>query len=978
MADEQKSILINIDVNSNAAKGDLVAITQALEVNKKAITALNSEYKNGEKSVEQYSKELVNLQQQQRELVKEQQVLKKEYDAENNSIDGLRAKLARLVKDRNSMDTSLKGNAKRFDELQKEILQTNEALKGLEQSGGDFRRNVGNYSEAMKDFQVNIGGVGVSFNSAKKAFDTFQSGATQLFSSLRGGTQAAQGLQGVMATVPATNATASASFYSLGAAIISSGVGAIVIAIGVAIAGMAAAIKTSDNAATQFDATLEIMGKLLKVVFFSWILAGKVILEVSSYLIDATEAANNFTAVQDAIHDANVRNAASYKAEENAIEQTLIAAKNKALSDEERLKLIDEATKKEESLFAKRKAYADAELANSANQYAQSLQNQADLTEAQEKTAQDIIDMTAEVNKHRMAIERAGTNITEEELKYRQQAIADHTTAIINKQKELQEHDGEIEQETTDAYYEQLTKREELNGEHNSLIERANNRREGFEKEIQDETTKNLEKNLKARYNLNLAYIEKQKILNEKAIADQNEASASQVKAIEQQQQLKLNALYEAQQQELNAEGVTGEQKLEINQRYEKERQNLVATSNEQIYAINQESAQKEIDLLTAKHKTELNEINIKQQEELRNAELTAEERNAISAKYANERLQLDISYKNEVENINKELADNTYNREVWLFEQKKAIAMQELALRERNAKATIQLETMKLDEQKKINEGLLADESLSLDKRTELIKQNYNYELEILQIKQQEELNAKEMTEQEKQVIEEKYRIAKVDAENKANKEIIEATKKNNERLANLEKQKFENTVAGINALFSAAKAISGENKKAQKVIDIGQAISNTAVAIMKTLAQFGGTPLGYVQAGSVGVLGAAQVAKISQAAGGGEFVTNGKTLLMVGDNPSGHERVTVEPIGAKGKTIVRSPNLVQMAGGGTLTAGVGALKSAVSSVRDSQMQNAESMAMAISQMPSPVVSVKEINSTQNRVKVKQKGSSL
>ena len=32
--------------------------------------------------------------------------------------------------------------------------------------------------------------------------------------------------------------------------------------------------------------------------------------------------------------------------------------------------------------------------------------------------------------------------------------------------------------------------------------------------------------------------------------------------------------------------------------------------------------------------------------------------------------------------------------------------------------------------------------------------------------------------------------------------------------------------------------------------------------------------------------------------AAGGGTFYTNGPTMLLVGDNPNGRERVTVEPI--------------------------------------------------------------------------------
>lgn len=50
---------------------------------------------------------------------------------------------------------------------------------------------------------------------------------------------------------------------------------------------------------------------------------------------------------------------------------------------------------------------------------------------------------------------------------------------------------------------------------------------------------------------------------------------------------------------------------------------------------------------------------------------------------------------------------------------------------------------------------------------------------------------------------------------------------------------------------------------------------------------------------------------------------MTKGPTLLLVGDNPGGVERVTVEPISGRGKTFVDpGGNLVAMAGGGTFTA--------------------------------------------------------
>lgn len=54
---------------------------------------------------------------------------------------------------------------------------------------------------------------------------------------------------------------------------------------------------------------------------------------------------------------------------------------------------------------------------------------------------------------------------------------------------------------------------------------------------------------------------------------------------------------------------------------------------------------------------------------------------------------------------------------------------------------------------------------------------------------------------------------------------------------------------------------------------------------------------------------------------AGGGEFYTRGPQLIMVGDNPGGVERVTVEPVSGKGKTRVLNNGAIAMAGGGSVS---------------------------------------------------------
>jgi len=84
-------------------------------------------------------------------------------------------------------------------------------------------------------------------------------------------------------------------------------------------------------------------------------------------------------------------------------------------------------------------------------------------------------------------------------------------------------------------------------------------------------------------------------------------------------------------------------------------------------------------------------------------------------------------------------------------------------------------------------------------------------------------------------------------------------------------------------------------------------EAIVNTASAIVEALPNI---PLSL----AVGALGASQIATIEAAkfAQGGDFVTSGPQMIMVGDNPGGQERVQVTPIG--------SPNIDGPQGGITL----------------------------------------------------------
>jgi hypothetical protein len=139
------------------------------------------------------------------------------------------------------------------------------------------------------------------------------------------------------------------------------------------------------------------------------------------------------------------------------------------------------------------------------------------------------------------------------------------------------------------------------------------------------------------------------------------------------------------------------------------------------------------------------------------------------------------------------------------------------------------------------------------------------------------------------------------------------------------------------LNQIINEAANAAGEAGELQKAAALTQLSVNLGTALTNLTATTSApTPDNVVTGGISGFVKYATflaqiLSTFSQArsliggaaAGGGNFMTKGPTLLLVGDNPGGVERVSVEPVSGRGKTTV-SPggNLVAMAGGGTLIA--------------------------------------------------------
>jgi hypothetical protein len=199
--------------------------------------------------------------------------------------------------------------------------------------------------------------------------------------------------------------------------------------------------------------------------------------------------------------------------------------------------------------------------------------------------------------------------------------------------------------------------------------------------------------------------------------------------------------------------------------------------------------------------------------------------------------------------------------------------------------------------------------ETLSLQQQLEeskiaLIEDSYQRQQELLGIQLRYDLNAHRDNEKQKELISKTYA---------ARMEALEKERQKNQRELNL-----ETTQSILGNMVQLAEMFKNDSKTAfrfAKALAIGQAIVNTAVGITKALASTV-PPFSYVLAGTIAALGGAQIGVIAgtqykEAARGANFITDGRTNLVVGDNPNGRERVTVTPLSSPNYEGGGAPNI-------------------------------------------------------------------
>ena len=279
--------------------------------------------------------------------------------------------------------------------------------------------------------------------------------------------------------------------------------------------------------------------------------------------------------------------------------------------------------------------------------------------------------------------------------------------------------------------------------------------------------------------------------------------------------------------------------------------------------------------------------------------------------------------------------------------------------------------------------------------KRAETIDEIRTLEIEKAQTIRDAEVESIYNSDAEKAEAEQEFRNTLLDINDKYNKDKAkqeeDATKKAKDEADKekaIQEAKYQNNLNAL-ANFQKASALLGEEgKNVAKALNIALATVDTyRSAVLAYQSAFLPIPdpsspvRGAIYSAAAVGAGLASIASIAAAAGGGDFVTTKPTLLLVGDNPGGRERVTVEPLSGKGQTKIGNSGLIAMAGGGSLTvnpSGMSAISSTASNDVFNQMALSKSITDTFAKLGNPVVSVVDIKKVSNKTTVTENKARL
>jgi hypothetical protein len=385
MADDRK-VILQIEVDAQESIKGIIDIKGRIEALRKEQRGLNLDTDEGKKTFEAYQAQIKTLTKEQRSLENAVAQTAGAMEFEADSIAANRAELSKLT-------AEYKNLAKPTKEQTDRIKALSDRLKEQESAIGNNARNVGNYKEAWSALGMQIGGLSPQLGAVSQGFAGMQGGLKTVatgFNTLKGA---------IISTGIGALAILLGSLIAFmkqtdeGATMLSgvmSGLGIIMKRItGFLAEGVKYFMEIADGS-RSFGEAIQDLGKFLlenlinrfKAILIFGDAIGKLFdgdfsgalktatdatVQMATGITDATgklaalgaemakaaKEAYDYEVALDALDDAQRDLNVSAAKQNQIVQQLIIQAKNKTLTDQERIKILEKANAIEEDSFNK-------------------------------------------------------------------------------------------------------------------------------------------------------------------------------------------------------------------------------------------------------------------------------------------------------------------------------------------------------------------------------------------------------------------------------------------------------------------------------------------------------------------------------------------------------------------------------------------------------------------------------------------------
>lgn len=330
MADTNEKVLISIEIEKPEGAAQIDALTQKITGLQKATADLKKEnnelIKAGKENSDQYienTRQIEVNKQKINEATSSRKNLVNTIIAEEDSIKALNARNAELIKQRNQISTSTEEGRAKIAAINKEIDKNNKA--------------IGENSSALEKQRFNIG-------NYKSALDGVVPGMSGFISGLEGATASAR-------------------------AFIATPIGLVLAAVAAALAVVSSFFKNTQEGADLLEDSLTTVSTVLDVVTdrLGKFISGLISISKGDFSEGLEKIEQSFSGIGDEIErevglalelnkamrdleDTEIRAAVNAAETQNQIKQLLLQSKNRTLSEQERIKLLNQAIALEKGL----------------------------------------------------------------------------------------------------------------------------------------------------------------------------------------------------------------------------------------------------------------------------------------------------------------------------------------------------------------------------------------------------------------------------------------------------------------------------------------------------------------------------------------------------------------------------------------------------------------------------------------------------